>query len=163
MVGLVAGAWMGAKARVATTSLVWNQLLTAGIALALVALLPPMPTITRSIVNPIAPLLSVTIVVLGLATLVGYAFPVAARAERFHSGTTPARLYTADFIGAAAGAILLSTMLVPTFGVGIAILCCAAVNIWGAIEMWRARFAASGIHEGATRGALEAAKESQAE
>ncbi len=163
MVGLVAGAWMGAKVRVATMSLVWNQLLTAGIALALVALLPPMPTITRSIVNPIAPLLSVTIVVLGLATLVGYAFPAAARAERFHSGTTPARLYTADFIGAAAGAILLSTLLVPTFGVGIATLCCAAVNIWGAIAMWRARSAVSGIHEGATRGSLEAAKESQAE
>lgn len=163
MVGLVGGAWMGAKARVSSMSLVWNQLLTAGIAVALVVLLPGLPNITRSVMNSLVPLVSVTIVIMGLAALVGYAFPVAARAERFHSGTTPARLYTADFIGASAGAILLSTLFVPTFSVGIATLCCAVVNIWGAIAMWRARSATSGMNEGATRGSLETDKESQAE
>jgi len=44
------------------------------------------------------------------------------------AGRTAARLYLADYIGAALGALLVSTLLVPLLGVIVACLVCAALN-----------------------------------
>lgn len=52
-----------------------------------------------------------------LATLVGMQFPIAARAD-FHSArVTASRLYAADYLGGALGALLVSAWLIPVLGV----------------------------------------------
>ncbi len=70
-----------------------------------------------------------------LAVLVGVQFPIAGRlgAQATQpgapaAGRTAARLYLADYMGAALGALLVSTLLVPVLGVMVACLACAALN-----------------------------------
>lgn len=52
-----------------------------------------------------------------LALQVGMVFPLAARAEYENPDVTPSRLYTADLFGACLGALLMSTLMVPSLGV----------------------------------------------
>ncbi len=62
-------------------------------------------------------------VTLILATLVGMAFPVAARADFRGPAATAGRLYAADYIGACVGALLVGTVLVPLAGLtGVCLL-----------------------------------------
>lgn len=72
-----------------------------------------------------------------LATLVGMVFPLAAKvelarqADRVNVAAVASRLYAADYIGAAVGALLVSTLLIPLIGVvavclltaGLCLLC----------------------------------------
>jgi spermidine synthase len=53
-----------------------------------------------------------------LAALVGMQFPLAGKLEYQAAATAAARLYTADYLGAALGALLVSTWLIPWVGVG---------------------------------------------
>lgn len=57
-----------------------------------------------------------------LAMLVGMQFPLAGKLQYEPAGTTAARLYTADYLGAALGALLVSTWLIPLAGVTAACL-----------------------------------------
>lgn len=52
-----------------------------------------------------------------LAILVGLEFPLAGKADFQAVTSTAARLYTADYLGAALGALLVSTLLIPVIGV----------------------------------------------
>ncbi|MDD2763616.1 MAG: fused MFS/spermidine synthase [Opitutaceae bacterium] len=72
-----------------------------------------------------------------LAALVGGQFPLAAAAEPGEAAVTASRLYTADFLGAALGALLVSTLLVPLLGVAAVCLCTAALNLAAAAIAWR--------------------------
>ena len=65
-----------------------------------------------------------------LAVLVGLEFPLAAKAD-FQGGvaSTAGRLYTADYIGAAVGALLVSTLLIPLMGVVAVCLLTAVLNV----------------------------------
>jgi predicted membrane-bound spermidine synthase len=72
----------------------------------------------------IIPLLTV-----GLAMLVGMEFPLASKVD-FHSMTaTASQIYTADYIGAALGALLVSTLLIPLLGIVAASCVAAALNV----------------------------------
>jgi spermidine synthase len=64
-----------------------------------------------------------------LAVLVGMEFPVAGRADFRTVATTASRLYTADYIGACVGALLVSTLLIPLIGVLAVCMIAAAMNL----------------------------------
>ncbi len=64
-----------------------------------------------------------------LAALVGMEFPLAGTADFQGIASTAARLYTADFVGACLGALLVSTVLIPVIGVVAVCLLIAGLNI----------------------------------
>jgi len=66
---------------------------------------------------------------LGLGALVGMEFPLAGKADFERIASTAARLYTADFVGACLGAILVSTILIPVMGMVTVCLIVAGLNI----------------------------------
>ena len=65
----------------------------------------------------------------GLGVLVGMEFPLAARAEFDRVAATASRLYAADLLGACAGALLVSTLLIPLIGVVNVCLLAAGLNV----------------------------------
>ena len=72
--------------------------------------------------------------ILVLGTLVGAAFPVAARLDFRGAAPTAARLYTADFLGAAAGALLAGTVALPLLGVtGVCLVTATLCSLAGAL------------------------------
>ena len=53
------------------------------------------------------------------------------------TAVTASRLYTADFAGAALGALLVSTLLVPLLGATTVCLFTAALNLGAATIAWK--------------------------
>jgi spermidine synthase len=64
-----------------------------------------------------------------LAVLVGMEFPLAGKADFRGVAPTAARLYTADFVGACLGALMVSTILIPVIGVVWVCLLAAGLNL----------------------------------
>ena len=60
---------------------------------------------------------TVYLLILLLAVLVGAIFPLAGKIDFLSPSATASRLYTADYLGAALGALLVSTWLIPLMGV----------------------------------------------
>ena len=79
--------------------------------------------------------LAIPLLTLVLAMLVGMQFPLAARVDYRDAATTSARLYTADYVGAALGALLVSTWLMPVLGVVGVCLLAAGLNLLAAMVM----------------------------
>lgn len=73
--------------------------------------------------------LGVPILTFFLAAFVGMEFPLAGKADFKGTASTAARLYTADFVGACLGALLVSTFLIPLVGVISVCLIVAGLNI----------------------------------
>jgi predicted membrane-bound spermidine synthase len=73
----------------------------------------------------------------GLAALVGAQFPLAGAIAAGETAVTASRLYTADFAGAALGALLVSTLLVPLLGATMVCLFTAALNLAAAAIAWK--------------------------
>jgi len=71
----------------------------------------------------------VPLLTLLLAVLVGLEFPLAGRADFKTVTSTAADLYTADYVGAALGALLVSTLLIPLLGVTAVCLLAAGANL----------------------------------
>ncbi len=72
---------------------------------------------------------AVPLLALGLAVLVGLEFPLAGKVDFRGVSSTAGRLYTADYLGAALGALLVSTLLIPVLGVVAVCLLAAALNV----------------------------------
>jgi len=70
-----------------------------------------------------------------LAVLVGMEFPLAGKIDFQQVTATAARLYTADYIGAALGALLVSTLLIPLIGVIGVCLLAAGLNAASAMML----------------------------
>jgi len=68
-----------------------------------------------------------------LAILVGLVFPLAAKLDYQSAADTASRLYTADYLGAALGALLVSTLLIPLIGVTAVCLLAAGLNVMGGV------------------------------
>jgi spermidine synthase len=66
---------------------------------------------------------------MGLAVLVGMEFPLAGKVDFRSITATASRLYTADYVGAALGALLVSTLLIPLLGLVAACWLAAGLNI----------------------------------
>lgn len=85
------------------------------------------------IANPtaaaVASQLAVPLLALLLAVLVGLEFPLAGKADFQAVASTASRLYTADYLGAALGALLVSTLLIPVMGVTAVCLLAAGLNL----------------------------------
>jgi len=73
-----------------------------------------------------------------LATLVGMEFSLASRIQIGRTASAGSRLYTADFVGAALGALLTSTLFMPLLGVTATCLVAGGLNAIGGIALlWR--------------------------
>jgi spermidine synthase len=72
---------------------------------------------------------AIPLLALVLAVLVGLEFPLAGKADFQNVSATAARLYTADYLGAALGALLVSTLLIPVLGVLAVCLLAAVLNV----------------------------------
>jgi spermidine synthase len=75
---------------------------------------------------------AIPLLTLLLAVLVGMVFPLAAKLDFQNVAATASRLYTADYIGAFLGALLVSTLLIPLLGVTTVCLLTAGLAIWSA-------------------------------
>jgi spermidine synthase len=75
---------------------------------------------------------AIPLLTLLLAVLVGMEFPLAAKVDFENAAATSARLYTADYIGAALGALLVSTLLIPVLGVFVVCFITAGLNLLAA-------------------------------
>ncbi len=80
--------------------------------------------VAPGIVEAVIPLLALL-----LAVLVGLEFPLAAKVDFRAVTSTAARLYTADYVGAALGALLVSTFLIPLLGVVAVCWLAAGLNL----------------------------------
>jgi len=76
---------------------------------------------------------AIPLLTLLLAVLVGLEFPLAGKVSFAGVSSTAAQLYTADFVGAAVGALLVSTLLIPVMGVTAVCLLAAGLNVISAI------------------------------
>jgi spermidine synthase len=75
---------------------------------------------------------AIPVMTLLLAMLVGLEFPLAGKVGFQEVTATAAQLYTADYIGAALGALLVSTLLIPVLGVTAVCLMAAGLNLFAA-------------------------------
>jgi len=79
----------------------------------------------------------IPVMALVVAVIVGMQFPLAGALDFEELSATASRLYTADYLGAALGALLVSTMLIPLIGVVGVCLMIAGVNVlaaWGMLS-----------------------------
>jgi spermidine synthase len=79
--------------------------------------------------------IAIPLLTLLLAALVGMEFPLAARLDGHDPAATSARLYTADYLGAALGALLVSTLLIPVLGVFAVCFLTAGLNLLAIARM----------------------------
>lgn len=134
MAGLVIGAWLANRPKKLSRR---ASLSVLAAAIGLFAVLLPMTlmqlrTMSFDAVRAIVPALT-----FGLAMLVGMEFPVATQAERRTEPTaTAAKVYTADFAGAALGAWVVSTVLVPMLGVATTCWLTGGLNLVAAGLVW---------------------------
>ncbi|MCX7885818.1 MAG: hypothetical protein N3B01_00985 [Verrucomicrobiae bacterium] len=133
MCGLAVGAWLANRPKRLSRRLTLSVL--AG-ALGVFALLLPAVLLQLGGMGFRAAGVIVPAATFGLAMLVGMEFPVAAQMEGREPTRTAAWLYAADFAGAAIGALLVSTLLVPLLGVAAACWLTAALNFAAAGLVW---------------------------
>lgn len=145
MAGLAAGAWRAnrrldhaASVRLAPVRIL---LLLSGAIAVLAALLPfilpqlgRLDAFTGSVLAGQGIVLLLTFL---LAALVGGQFPLAGATGSGEAAATASRLYTADLVGAALGALLVSALLIPLLGVTAVCLLTAALNLAAAAIAWR--------------------------
>jgi spermidine synthase len=129
MAGLAAGAWAAGRAppRVfAARALAVLGLLIAALAAAVPPILRASQAMDASPGGPLAGQGLILLATLGLAAIVGAQFPLAGAAGG--PAAAPARLFGADLAGAALGALLVASVLVPLAGVPAVCLLIAVLN-----------------------------------
>jgi spermidine synthase len=159
MAGLAAGAWWANRSQFirwwsgltsrrssalrSTRSTFAEMQIMAGLAVAIAALAALLPVVLRQLGHldaalgtPLAGQGVVLLATLVLAVLVGGQFPLASAAEAGEPAATASRLYTADLVGAALGALLVSTLLIPILGVTVVCLLTAGLNLAAAALVW---------------------------
>jgi spermidine synthase len=103
--------------------------LVAAYALLLPLFLPLLNRLGGTSTSLLAVKLTIVLLTLGLAVLVGMQFPLANQLEFDGTIAGASRLYTADFVGAFLGALLVCTLLIPLVGVTGACLLTALLNL----------------------------------
>jgi spermidine synthase len=120
--------------------LVWLEAAVAVYAVGLPFVLMTLGRLEAVTLQLAASQLVVPLLALGLAVLVGLEFPLAGKADFRTVSDTAARLYTADYLGAALGALLVSTLLIPVMGVVAVCVLAGALNlVSGAVVFWTSR------------------------
>jgi spermidine synthase len=117
----------------ATQKVLNHRLSSLAVAVAVLAACLPMVLLALGRSDGPAPLalaqVAIPLLTLLLAVLVGMEFPLAAKVDFLDPARTSARLYTADYLGAALGALLVSTLLIPVLGVFAVCLATAGLNL----------------------------------
>jgi len=137
MVGLAGGAWLAnrrlaGRGRRDVARLTWAVAAYAALLPAALTGLSRLAGVAEGLSGWVAfPLLTA-----GLAALVGMVFPLAGKAAFGGVAPTASRLYTADYVGACAGALLVSTLLVPLLGVYVVCGLVAVLNLAGGAVVW---------------------------
>jgi spermidine synthase len=101
----------------------------AGLAALLPLLLSRLPGLDARLHTAFAGQAALLALALVLALLVGAQFSVAGRTMGDEAPGSAARLFTADLVGAALGAVLVSTVLIPLVGVTAVCLLTAGLNV----------------------------------
>ena len=133
MLGLVIGAMVIGRWLVG-----WRRRHLVYLAVAVAVFAACLPLALLGLERPEAPAMltasriAIPLLTLVLAVLVGMEFPLAARVSFQGPAATSARLYTADYIGAALGALLVSTLLIPVLGVAVVCFLTAGLNLLAA-------------------------------
>ena len=91
-------------------------------------------------VATIAAQVAIPMLALVLGALVGLEFPLAGKLDFHTVSGTASRLYTADYLGAALGALLVSTLLIPLLGVTTVCVLAAALNLASGVLLWRSKW-----------------------
>ncbi|MGO8748838.1 MAG: hypothetical protein ACLQNE_22950 [Thermoguttaceae bacterium] len=110
--------------------------------LAVVAYAAALPTVLLGLsrLEPqaavIAAQIAIPLLALLLAVLVGLIFPLAGKADFQTVTSTTARLYTADYLGAALGALLVSTLMIPVLGVFVVCYLTAGLCLVSSGVVW---------------------------
>jgi spermidine synthase len=121
-------------------NLAWLELAVTVYAACVPFLLPAIGEIRNASIQAIVSQWAVPLMALTLAVLVGLEFPLAGKATRGAVSDAAARMYTADYLGAALGALFVSTLLIPVMGVVAVCLLAAGLNlISGAVVYWTSR------------------------
>jgi len=101
----------------------------AALAVALPLVLIALGRVENVVVQTVATRVLIPLLALMLAILVGLEFPLAGKVDFRTVSDTAARIYTADYLGAALGALLVSTLLIPVIGVVQVCLLAAGLNL----------------------------------
>jgi len=138
MVGLALGSWIMNRMlpRRTATDLVKLEFVLAAYAALLPLALIALAMVPAGAVSAVAAQAALPVLTLGLAMLVGMEFPLASRADFRGVASTASRLYTADFVGAGLGALLVSTLLIPLVGVVYVCLLIAGLNLVSGTILW---------------------------
>ena len=135
-VGAAAALHLGGPAR----PVQWLAALGFGLA-ALAAILPfllaPLGRLDAVLGTELAGQSAILLLTFALAALVGAQFPLAGAAGPPAAGRRAGHLFSADLLGAALGALLVSAWLVPIFGVTAVCLLTAGLNAGAAALAWR--------------------------
>jgi len=111
-----------------------------GIALYAICLPVALMGLGRLQSTPLATALSqgaIYMLALALAVLVGLEFPLAGKIDFRTVAATTSRLYTADYLGATLGALVVSALLIPLLGVTAVCLLTAGLNLAsGGLVFW---------------------------
>jgi len=140
MLGLAVGSFVANRmlARWHRRGLVKIELALAVYAAAVPAALMALGRIADPTLSAAMSQTAVPILTLGLATLVGMEFPLAGKADFAGVAPTASRLYLADLLGAAVGALLVSTLLIPLIGVVGVCVAVGVLKLLGAGVVFRA-------------------------
>jgi spermidine synthase len=156
MAGLVLGAWLSNRAagrgagedansksevrgpnsdRRQRRRLAMLSVAVAGYAVMLGVVLPALSLLGRNAAALWALEGAIALLTLLLAVLVGLQFPLANRLQAQRPAAGVSRLFTADFVGAALGALLACALLVPLLGVAGVCWLTAALNLLAALAL----------------------------
>jgi len=135
MAGLALGAWRAAVHAAAGPAK--HGLARLAFAVAVVAALLPLVLPRLAGLGDLAGQGAMLLITFALAALVGAQFPLAAAASSGEAPPVAARLFSADLVGAALGALLVSAWLIPVAGITAACLLTAGLNLAAAGIAWR--------------------------
>jgi spermidine synthase len=126
MLGLVIGATLIGRWLVG-----WGRPHLAALAIAIAVFAALLPLALLAVGRSAGPAgtVAIPLLTLALAVLVGMEFPLAAKVDFQNPAATSARLYTADYVGGALGALLVSTLLIPMLGVFAVCFLTAGLNV----------------------------------
>ena len=135
MAGLALGAWQAAGRAVAGPA--QRGLIRFAFVVAALAALLPLVLPRLAGLGDVAGQGAMLLITFVLAAMVGAQFPLAAAASTGEVTPVAARLFSADLVGAALGALLVSAWLIPVVGLTTVCLLTAGLNLAAAAIAWR--------------------------
>lgn len=120
-------------------ALVVIALAICGLALAMPLVFEGLASMARLAPGDLLVQCCIGLLIFVLGCLVGAQFPIAANWIESGGALAASRLFTADFMGAFLGALMVSTLLIPLLGVATSCIVTAVLNLVAALVMWRAK------------------------